>query len=30
MFAKPEFDNVLQPEPRSEATLSHEGFTNVH
>ena len=33
MFAKPEFDNVLQPELRSRDgcnTLSHEGLANVN
>ena len=32
-FAKPECDNVLQPEPRSGEgcnTLSHEGLANVN
>ena len=31
-FAKPECDNVLQPDPRSgegRNTLLHEGFANV-
>ena len=33
MFAKPECDNVLQPDPRNGEgcnTLLHEGFANVN